>query len=181
MNGIDTTALTDFATAVTADPKAGEARFAVDTHWQGGTRSRAQVGSLRLGGQEHARRFTIDADEPPSLLGDDTAPNPQELLLAALNACVTVGIAATAALHGVTLSALRIRTNGTLDLRGFLGLDPGVNPGYDVVDMRIDVTSPAADSDVRAVIDAALLASPNLNNFRRAINVTPTITTSTDA
>jgi hypothetical protein len=82
MNGINTTALADFAAAVTADPKAGEARFAVDTHWQGASRSRAHVSSYHLGGQEYPHQFVIDADEPPGLLGDDTAPNPQELLLA---------------------------------------------------------------------------------------------------
>ena len=48
MNGINTTALADFAAAVTADPKAGEARFAVDTHWQGASRSRAHVSSYYL-------------------------------------------------------------------------------------------------------------------------------------
>src|SRR6056297_1887308 len=31
-------------------------------------------------------------DEPPALLGDDTAPNPSEALLAALGSCLAVGI-----------------------------------------------------------------------------------------
>lgn len=30
-------------------------------------------------------------DEPPGLLGDDTAPNPSEALLAALGSCLCVG------------------------------------------------------------------------------------------
>jgi len=129
MNGIDTTALADFAAAVAADPKAGEARFTVTTHWQGASRSRAHVSSYHLGGQEHPRQFVIDADEPPGLLGDDTAPNPQELLLAGLNACMTAGIVATTAARGIALTSLRIRTSGQLDLRGYLGLDPDVQPG----------------------------------------------------
>ena len=33
-------------------------------------------------------------DEPPQLLGDDTAPNPSEALLAALGSCIAVGIQA---------------------------------------------------------------------------------------
>jgi len=65
MNGINTTALADFAAAVAADPKVGEARFAVDTHWQGASRSRAHVSSFHLGGQEYPHQFVIDADEPP--------------------------------------------------------------------------------------------------------------------
>jgi uncharacterized OsmC-like protein len=179
MNGINTTTLADFAAAVTADPKAGEARFSVTTHWQGGSRSRAHVSSYHLGGQEHPRQFVIDADEPPGLLGDDTAPNPQELLLAGLNACMTAGIVATAAARGIALTSLRIRTSGQLDLRGYLGLDPDVNPGYDQVDVHIEATSPAADADLHAAITHAVRHSPNFNNFRRAISVAPAITTGT--
>ena len=33
-------------------------------------------------------------DEPPGLLGDDTAPNPSEAVLAALGSCLSVGIRA---------------------------------------------------------------------------------------
>jgi OsmC-like protein len=179
MNAISTTALAGFAAAVTADPKAGEARFAARTRWQGGSRSRAHVTSHHLGGQEHPRQFVIDADEPPGLLRDDTAPNPQELLLAGLNACMTAGIVATTAARAITLTSLRIRTSGQLDLRGYPGLDPDVNPGYHQVDVPIQATSPAAAADLNAAITDAIRHSPNFNNFRRAISVTPTITTDT--
>jgi len=48
INGVSPAALADFGAAVTADPKAGEAGFAVNTHWQGGSRSRAQVSCYYL-------------------------------------------------------------------------------------------------------------------------------------
>ena len=38
------------------------------------------------------------------LLGQNSAPNPQELLMTALNACITVGYVAGAAVKGVTLA-----------------------------------------------------------------------------
>ena len=62
----------------------------------------------------------------------------------------------------------------------YLALDPDVNPGYDRVDVHIEATSPAADADLHAAITDAVRHSPNFNNFRRAISVTPTITTGTD-
>jgi len=166
INGIDTAALGQFSAAVREDQATGAATFTVTTHWLGGTRSRAHVSSYQLSGQEHPRAFTIDADEPPQLLGEDTAPNPQELLLAALNACMTVGIVATAATRGVAQDDLRITTTGTLDLRGFLGLDPQVNPGYDKVGVSITVTSASTEPEVADVLRDALATSPNLNNFR---------------
>ncbi|MEH1130776.1 hypothetical protein [Micromonospora sp. CPCC 206061] len=94
---------------------------------------------------------------------------------------MTVGIVATAATRSITLTTLRIRSSGKLDLRGFLGLDPTVNPGYDQVTVHVDATSPAPENEVRAAIEAALATSPNLNNFRRAISVEPVITASDGA
>src|SRR6266516_630761 len=41
-------------------------------------------------------------DEPPVLLGEDTAPNPTEALLAALGSCISVGIHANAVARGIT-------------------------------------------------------------------------------
>ena len=40
------------------------------------------------GGRDHA---PVVVDEPPHLLGEDTAPNPSEALLAALGACLIIG------------------------------------------------------------------------------------------
>ena len=42
-------------------------------------------------------------DEPPGLLGDDTAPNPSEASLAALGSCLAVGIHANAVARGITV------------------------------------------------------------------------------
>ena len=53
--------------------------------------------------------------------------------MAAMNACMLVGYVAGAAVNGITLEKLEIETDGTLDLRGFLGIDERVKPGYDSV------------------------------------------------
>jgi len=60
-----------------------------------------------------------------------------------LNACVSVGYVATAAAMGIELRGLRIHTAGKLDLRGFLGLDAKVNPGYDGLTMHVDIDADA--------------------------------------
>jgi hypothetical protein len=57
--------------------------------------------------------------------------NPQEHLLAPLNACMTVGYVAQCAVRAITLESLEIQTDGEIDLRGFLGTDPAVPPGYE--------------------------------------------------
>ncbi|NIQ00748.1 MAG: OsmC family peroxiredoxin, partial [Nitrospinaceae bacterium] len=57
----------------------------------------------------------------------------QEVLFAALNACMMVGYAVGAAAKGITLEKLELDTDGELDLRGFLGLDPDIPPGYESI------------------------------------------------
>ena len=48
-------------------------------------------------------------DEPPALLGDDTAPNPSEASLAALGSCLAVGLHANAVHRGWTVRKLELR------------------------------------------------------------------------
>src|SRR5271163_1269372 len=123
VNGIDVEALHEFVTEVTNNPAAGMVTFGVVTTWHGGTRTRATTMPIQLGDMSLERVFVIEADEPAELLGTNRAVNPQELLLAALNACVTATYATNAAAMGIELTSLSICTKGTLDLRGFLGIN----------------------------------------------------------
>ena len=126
-NGIDVAALQQFAKGIAEDASKRNARFNVKTKWAGQTRSVATVSHYSLSGVKYERNFEIAADEPNELLGQNSAPNPQELLMAALNACLTVGYVVNAAAMGITVHSLEIETEGELDLRGFLGLDETVN------------------------------------------------------
>src|SRR6267142_2512611 len=51
-------------------------------------------------------------DEPPGLLGDDTAPNPSEASLAALGSCLAVGLHANAVHRGWTVNKLELELEG---------------------------------------------------------------------
>ena len=95
INGIDTDALKQAMGEISTDAAKGIAKFQVATRWQGGTRSETSVNEWALGGTRLPRDFTIAADEPQELLGDATAPNPQEILMSGLNACILVGYPGT--------------------------------------------------------------------------------------
>src|SRR5262245_42966392 len=112
LNGIDTDAVRRMVESVERDPGSGKAGFRVPTRWAGGTRSEAQVDAWQWGGRRLRKNFAIAADEPAELLGENTAPNPQELLLSALNACMTVGYVAGCAMRGIRLESLEIETDG---------------------------------------------------------------------
>lgn len=173
LNGINVDALQGFAHNVAKNPALGDVRFNVKTKWEHQTRSVATVSHYDLAGERHARHFEIAADEPAELLGQNTAPNPQELLMAALNACLSVGYAANAAAMGITVHSLEIETDGKLDMRGFLGLDESINPGYDEVSYVVRLRTDASRERVEELHRVVTKTSVNLANFSKAIRMVP--------
>ncbi|MEN2785738.1 OsmC family protein [Sphingomonas qilianensis] len=171
VNGIDLAALGETVAAIEANPDLGIVEFRVRTDWTGQTRSRTTVESFRLAGQEIARAFTIVADEPIELLGTNQAPNPQELLMTAVNACMTVGYVAQASLRGITLTTCRIDTDGQLDLRGFLGLDDAVPPGYRRLNYTVTLEGDGSRDQYEAIHEAVMATSPNYFNLARPIEM----------
>ena len=175
VNGIDVAALTDVIRDVTADPAKGAVQFHVTTAWQGQTRSRTMVESYRLGGQDIPRRFQTVIDEPLELLGTNTAPNPQETLMAALNACMMVGYVVGAAVEGITLEKVEIETRGELDLRGFLGIDPAVRPGYESMQYTVRIKGDGTPEQFAKIHDTVRRTSPNYFNIAQPIRLDATL------
>ena len=171
VNGLDMDALAEVMREIAADPAKGRVEFRVRSEWKGQTRSRSSVTSYTIGGQEVHRSFTIDADEPFELLGRNTAPNPQELLMSALNACITVGYVAGAAARGITLEKLEIETSGALDLRGFLGLDASVPPGYEAITYVVRIKGNGSPDQFQEIHDTVMKTSPNYFNISRPIRI----------
>jgi len=169
INGIDMDALTETVEAVTADPAQGKVEFNVETQWTGQTRSETRVSHYTLAGEKIDRQFKIIADEPYELLGTNSAPNPQELLMAAVNACMTVGYVAQAAVHGVSLVDCKIIMRGELDLRGFLGIDPDVPAGYGAIDYDVVLEGDGTREQYEAIHEAVQATSPNYFNMANGI------------
>ncbi|MCF6371370.1 OsmC family protein [Rhizobium halophilum] len=170
-NGIDVAALRDVAAVIASDPAKGAARFNVRTLWEGATRSRSTVNGYELGGQLIERRFEIETDEPLELLGGNSAPNPQELLMAAVNACMTVGYVANAAMMGVTLSHLEIELEGMLDLRGFLGLSDDIPAGYRSLEYTVRISGDGTPEQFTSIHEAVMRTSPNYFNMVQPISM----------
>src|SRR5215831_14935602 len=131
VNGINVDDLFALIDDVKRDSAKGRTNWHVTTTWQGQARSRAEIMDYEIGGEKVPRRFSIDIDEPRELGGSNSFANPQDHLIAALNACMTVGYVAQCAVRGITLDSLVIETDGEIDLRGFLGIDAAVPQGYE--------------------------------------------------
>jgi uncharacterized OsmC-like protein len=175
INGLDLDALNQVVREIERDPRKGMVGFRVHSAWRGQTRSRSTVDSYTIGGQEVRRHFEMDVDEPHELLGQNSAPNPQEMLMAALNACIMVGYVAGAAVKGITLEKVQIDTAGELDLRGFLGIDPGVRPGYEAIRYTVRIKGDGTPEQFREIHETVMKTSPNYWNVSRPIRIDATL------
>ncbi|HSA60436.1 MAG TPA: OsmC family protein [bacterium] len=171
VNGIDVDALSGAIGEVAKDPAKGQTRWRVATSWKGGTRTETQVEGYEIGGQYVKKNFQIRTDEPLELGGTNLAPNPQETLMSALNACMTVGYSALCALEGIELEELRIETQGDIDLRGFFGLDPSVKPGYDEIQYTVHIKGNGTPEQFRKIHEAVCATSPNRFNIANPIRL----------
>ena len=91
--------------------------------------------------------------------------------MTAFNACIMVGYVAGAAVMGVRLEKVEIETSGELDLRGFLGIDPSVPPGYEAIRYTVRMKGDASEAQFREIHDNVLKTSPNYFNIARPIRI----------
>lgn len=175
VNGINVDDLHALIDGVKRNAAKGKTNWRVTTSWQGQARSRAQVEGFEIGGERVARRFSIDIDEPCELGGTNQFANPQEHLIAALNACMTVGYVAQCAMRGIILESLEIQTDGEIDLRGFLGIDPAVPPGYENLDYIVRIKGSGTKEDFAEIHEAVMATSPNFYNMSRPVALKPTL------
>ena len=172
INGINLDDLFALIESAKRDAAKAKTNWRVTTTWQGQARSRAQIEGFGIGGEHVPRRFSIDIDEPSELGGTNRFANPQEHLLAALNACMTVGYVAV---RGITLESLKIETDGEIDLRGFLGIDPAVPAGYEKLNYVVRIKGNGTKEQFAEIHQAVMATSPNFYNVSRPVALKPTL------
>jgi uncharacterized OsmC-like protein len=170
-NGIDVSSLRATIDAITQQPALGRTSWSISSRWVGGTRSDHQVRGCSIGGKFIPRPFTIRIDEPHELCGSDQYANPQEYLLAAVNACMMVGYTAVAALMGITLTGLEVETTGDIDLRGFLSIDASVPNGYPKLEQTVRISGNATPEQFEKLHATVRATSPNYFNITQAVPV----------
>ena len=103
------------------------------------------------------RDHRLVVDEPESLGGTDSGPNPVELILAALGTCQEITYRAYAAALAIPLEHVSVTLEGDIDLRGFFAVDESVRPGYQSLRGTVRVVS-SADEETLATLQQAVNA-----------------------
>jgi len=170
INGVDIETLMGTVDAIKNDPGLGACRFRANNTWLGGNHNRSTVTGFYGARQEiaHKQTFTMDADEPAILAGNDEGANPVEHLLHALASCLTTSMVAHAAVRGIEIEELESRLEGDIDLRGFLGLDMTVPKGY--TEIRATFRVKARPEDLDRIRDLARF-SPVFNTITQGARV----------
>jgi uncharacterized OsmC-like protein len=112
-------------------------------------------------------------DEPPGLLGDDTAPNPSEAALAALGSCLAVGIHANAVARGITVYKLELELEGDLNITAVWGTgDLSEKPvGFTDVRVKVKLEADRPHAELEQLIAHAKAWSPVANTLTRPVGL----------
>lgn len=146
-------AITDATRAAVADnPAAAAVVFKASARPEGTVGSEITLGTYR-----------VHVDEPPSLGGQHTAPNPVEFYLASLLSCQVVTYRFWAERLGIQVDSLSATAEGDLDVRGFFGLDDNVRPGFHQIRVTVTVTGPDTDERYRELQEAVDAHCPVLD------------------
>jgi uncharacterized OsmC-like protein len=170
INGVELDKLMATVNAIKAEPELGDCRFRARNAWLGGNHNRTTVKGFYGARQEmeHKQTFTMDADEPEILAGNDEGANPVEHLLHALASCLTTSMVAHAAVRGIEIEELESELEGDIDLRGFLGLAMDVPKGY--TNIRAKFRVKAKPEDIPRIRELASF-SPVFSTITNGANV----------
>lgn len=114
-------------------------------------------------------------DEPPGLLGDDTAPNPSEAVLAALGSCLSVGIHANAVLNHIALTKVELELEADINITAVWGtgdLNETKLVGFSAIRVKAHVEGDAPRAKLDALIAHANRWSPVANTLRLPVPLT---------
>jgi uncharacterized OsmC-like protein len=175
MNGLDMDMAEATVAAIQADPALGRFQFRARNRWIGGGENRSTIQDFYGAGREddsRAQPFEFTNGEPPVLLGNNEGANPVEYLLHALAGCVTTTLVLHAAVRGIAIRTLSTELEGDLDVRGLLGLDDSVAPGYEHIRIGMKVEADCSEEELEDLLAVTQRHSPVCNTVCRPVPVT---------
>jgi uncharacterized OsmC-like protein len=174
VNGLDTAQMAGTIEAIKARPELARFRFRNRNRWINGGENRSTIRDFYGAGREDDSRtvpFEFVNGEPPVLLGKNEGANPVEFLLHALAGCVTTTFVLHAAARGIRITSLATEMEGDLDLRGLLGLDHSITPGYERIRIKMAVEADCSNEEIDELIAYSRDHSPVCNTVCRPVPV----------
>ena len=173
-NGVNVQALLDAREALKGAPEAAKFTWRATCKWQNGTHSKTNVkGFFGLGQeQQHKTESSFEADHPEIFASKDLGITPIEYVLVGLASCLTAGVAAVAQNRGVQLRSVESKLEGTMDIRGILGMDSEVRNGYDDIKVTFKIDADASKPEIEAIVAQSQKRSAVYDVLTNPVNVT---------
>jgi putative redox protein len=124
-----------------------------------------------------AREHLVKSDYGEAAGGDNQAPNPIELLLSAIAACIEAAFYEFAVHEGFTINRLTVDVEGTLDLRGFFMLDD-VSAGFKDLRYTFNIESPDDETMIRQLAEKVINHCPVVESLKKPTPISGRITVS---
>lgn len=166
---IDAAGLNRLSCIAKADPSSGRKTLKAKTVCESNFRNLTYVRDLA----------PMLVGEPPTLLGDDAAPNPSETVLAALGSCIAVGLLANATHRGVALTRIEVSMEGDIDISAVWGVGDtpdGKVLGFTAIRSQVLLAGDAEPAVLQEIHDNAIHWSPVVNTLRRPASVDSALT-----
>lgn len=170
LEGVDAEGLDALRAKVKAKPEAAQRTLKARTVCVGAMVNHTYVRDLE----------PMVVDEPPNLLGTDTAPNPSEAALAALGSCISVGLMSGATARGIVLEEVTIELEGDIDTSAVWGTGntaEGTSAGFTAVRVKTTLKGDAPDEELADLEKTAVKWSPVVNTFTRPVAFTSELET----
>jgi len=173
VNGVAVEDLSKTVDAIKATPSIAKFKFRIRNQWVDAGQNSSTADTFFGAGQEQSRPkpFVLEADEPPVLLGKDSAANPVEHLLHALASCLTTSMVYHAAARGIHIEEVESSLEGDLDLRGFLELDKNVRNGYQGILVNFKIKADVPDAKLQEIGQLGPRHSPVFDSLTKGVPV----------
>ena len=112
-------------------------------------------------------------DEPEGLLGEATAPNASEALLAAFGSCLSIGIHANALARGIPIRSLELNVEADINMTAVSGSgDLLPKPiGFEAIRVTAIIEADAPRKTLAALIKHTVLWSPVANTLHNPVHL----------
>jgi uncharacterized OsmC-like protein len=173
-NGVNVAALLAAREALKGAPQAAKYNWRASCKWQNGTHSQTKIQNYFGLGEEqkHRTEFSFEADHPEIFASEDLGATPIEFVLVGLASCLTAGVAAVAQNRGIQLRSVEAKLEGSMDIRGILGIDSDVRNGYDDIKVTFHIDADAPRKDIEAIVAQSQKRSAVYDVITNPTNVT---------
>jgi putative redox protein len=116
------------------------------------------------------REHLVKSDYGEAAGGTNLAPNPIELLLSALAACIEAAFYEFALHEGFTIRSLSAEVEGTLDLRGLFMIDH-VPAGFRDLKYKFTIESPDDEKKLRELAEKVIAHCPVVDSLLKPTSI----------